>query len=150
MVERARTVTDYLQADHERLDALVPEVVRLAHAGAFSDARSRFDAFVRGLERHIDVEEEVLFPTFEEMTGMTSGPTAVMRAEHVDLREHLKRAVAALAAGDAAAADDAIGQLTTLLASHNMKEEQMLYPMTDRALGTPEACEALVRRIEAF
>ena len=62
----------------------------------------------------------------------------------------MRRVTAALAASAAAATTAALGELTALLGAHNMKEERMLYPMTDRALGSAEAQEALVRRIEGF
>lgn len=148
--EGPRSVTGYLQADHDRLDAIALEVVRLAAEGSFAEARRRFGEFACGLGWHIDVEEQVLFPAFEEKTGMTRGPTTVMRAEHVDIREHMRRVTAALEASDAAATKAALGELTALLGAHNMKEERMLYPMTDRALGGADAQEALVRRIEGF
>ena len=147
--EGPRSVTAYLQADHERLDAIALEVDRLAVGGSFAEARRRFGEFVCGLGWHIDVEEQVLFPAFEEKTGMTRGPTTVMRAEHVEIREGMRRVTAALDAGDAAAAKASLGELTALLGAHNMKEERMLYPMTDRAMGSAEAQEALVRRIES-
>lgn len=148
--EGPRSVTGYLQADHQRLDAIIPLVERLADAGSFAEARARFGEFACGLDWHINVEEEVVFPFFEAKTGMTRGPTTVMRAEHKDIREHIKRVIAALDAGEAAPMGDALGELTTLLAAHNMKEERMLYPMTDRAIDTFEAQERLVRRIAKF
>lgn len=73
-----------------------------------------------------------------------------MRGEHVDIRAHMEKVERALAAEDVAATNDALGNLTGLLASHNQKEERMLYPMMDRALDGPEAQEKLVRRIDAF
>ena len=36
--------------------------------------------------RHFEMEEAVLFPAFEEATGMTQGPTMVMHAEHVQMK----------------------------------------------------------------
>lgn len=145
-----RSVTLYLQSDHERLDAIVPEVVRLANGGSFVEARRRFGEFVCGLGWHIDVEEQVVFPAFEEMTGMTRGPTAVMRNEHVGIRERMQRVTAALEAGDAPSTIATLGELTAALGAHNAKEEQVLYPMTDRALGSADAREELVRQIEGF
>jgi hemerythrin-like domain-containing protein len=147
---RARTVTGYLQTDHERLHAIAAEVNRLAGAGSLDAARARFADFVSGLKRHIDVEERLLFPTFEERTGMTGGPTAVMRVEHADIRECMARVTAALMGKDAPGARRALDDLASFLATHNLKEERVLYPTTDRVLETPEALEALVARMEAF
>lgn len=66
-----RNVTEYLETDHRRLDDIVAEVRRLADAGGFAQAGARFAEFVCGLDRHIEVEEQILFPLFERMTGMT-------------------------------------------------------------------------------
>jgi hemerythrin-like domain-containing protein len=35
------------------------------------------------------MEEKVMFPTFEEVTGMTQGPTMIMRMEHDQMRQLL-------------------------------------------------------------
>ena len=148
--EGPRTVTGYLQADHQRLDAIIAAVERLADGGSFADARARFGELTCGLGWHIDVEEQVLFPFFEAKTGMTRGPTAVMRVEHKDIRERMDRVTAALETRALGPMRDALGELTTLLASHNLKEERMLYPMTDRAIESFEAQERLVRRIAKF
>lgn len=147
--EGPRSVTSYLEADHDRLDAIVPEVERLAHAGSFMEARARFGVFVCGLDWHIEAEEQVLFPMFEAKTGMTHGPTQVMRGEHVDIRARMHAVAEALGAEDVARVNGALGELIGLLSSHNQKEEKMLYPMMDRALDF-DAQERLVRRIEAF
>jgi hemerythrin-like domain-containing protein len=130
------TVTALLQDDHERLDALVDDLRTSVAKAAFAEAREGFVAFASGLRRHIDVEEQVLFPAFEAATGMRShGPTAVMRAEHADIRRLLDRTAAALEKADATALGEATDALTALLAEHDQKEEHVLYPMTDRVLG---------------
>lgn len=148
--EAPSTVTEYLEADHRRLDAILPEVERLAAAGSYGPAASRFAEFSSGLDRHIDLEEQILFPTFERATGMTSGPTQVMRAEHVQIRRWMDAAAASLAAADAAGLGEALAALGQVLAAHNMKEEHMLYPMADRAMPGDEARRALVEELRAF
>lgn len=145
--EGPRTVTGYLQADHRRLDAITPDVERLADAGSFAEARARFGELACGLGWHIDVEEQMLFPFFEAKTGMTRGPTTVMRDEHVEIKGGMQRVAAALDAGNVGAFRDALGELVAILSAHNMKEEKMLYPMTDRAIDTVEAQERFVARL---
>lgn len=149
--EGARSVTEYLEGDHKRLDAIVPEVQRLLSARSFPEASERFAEFTCGLGRHIDVEEQVLFPTFEQMTGMAGGgPTFVMRGEHVEIRRLMSEMTSALAAADATKADESLRGLTETLAAHNMKEERMLYPMIDQAAGNDRARDDLVKRLQAF
>ncbi|ACL66996.1 Hemerythrin HHE cation binding domain protein [Anaeromyxobacter dehalogenans 2CP-1] len=142
------SVTGYLEADHRRLDAILPEVERLAAAGEYRDAARRFAEFTSGLDRHIDAEEQVLFPTFEDATGMASGPTQVMRMEHVQIRERMREAAGSLDREDAGGLAAAVGGLTQVLSVHNMKEEHMLYPMSDRAVQG-EAHRQLVQRLRA-
>ncbi len=148
--EASRSVSEYLEADHRRLDGILPDVEHLTGSGEIARAGERFSEFSCGLNRHIDAEEAVLFPTFERLTGATTGPTVVMRAEHVQIREWLASASAALEAADAAAYGNAVSSLTDVLSGHNMKEEQILYPMTDRAAGSARERDDLVRRMQAI
>ena len=63
------------------------------------------------------------------------GPTAVMRSEHAQIRELMEAAAAAIDARDA---DDFSGYAETLhimTQQHNMKEENVLYPMCDQHLA---------------
>jgi iron-sulfur cluster repair protein YtfE (RIC family) len=72
-----------------------------------------------------------------------------MRGEHVEIRRLMNEAADALAAADVAAMESLRG-LAETLAIHNMKEERMLYPMTDQATGNDRARDDLVRRLQAF
>jgi iron-sulfur cluster repair protein YtfE (RIC family) len=146
-----RHVTEYLEADHRRLDEIAAEVRNLAGSGSFPQAAVRFAEFRCGLDRHIEVEEQVLFPLFEQMTGMSGGgPTFVMRGEHVEIRRLMDDAAGALEAADRTRTHAALDGLMDILGSHNMKEERILYPMTDRAAGSEAACDDLVCRLQSF
>jgi uncharacterized protein (DUF2249 family) len=145
-----RGVNEALSWDHDRLDALEQEAFAARAAGDYPRAASVYHLFARGLRRHIAFEEALLFPEFEARTGFDAdlGPTAVMRAEHRQIEslvDELGRAV-----GDSTVSPDALRQrLHDILGGHNFKEEQVLYPGTDRRLEAEEA-DALVRRIQAF
>ena len=144
-----RSVTEYLQGDHERLAAILERVDRLAEVGDFAEAGPRFSEFACGLGRHIDAEETILFPAFETLTGHAGGPTTVMRAEHVRIRAGMGTVAGELAAQNAAGARRAIAALIEVLSVHNMKEEEVLYPMTDEAAGGPREQDDLVKRLQA-
>jgi len=134
-----RDVTDYMQEDHSRLDVILGAFQEAVKAGNWGEALSSFREFDLGLRRHIQGEEEVLFPTFEEKTGMTdAGPTFVMKMEHTDIRDFLDKIMAATEAKDSEAAEQATDMLTATLADHNMKEEQILYPESDSFLSEAE------------
>lgn len=130
----ARGVAGYLQTDHVRLDAFIAELEGRLDVGDLTAARPLFDDLACGLERHMQVEEQVLFPAFERVTGMRGGPVPVMHQEHVQLRALLGGISDALAAADVDTAGGALDEAVELLRQHNTKEEHIIYPRTDQAL----------------
>jgi hemerythrin-like domain-containing protein len=135
---RVDSVTTYLAADHDRLDAILAEVCQELDGGRAGVASVRFGDFHRGLRRHIRIEEELVFPFFDLRSGMSGGPTAVMREEHRTIEQALVRMDKALAAGDDEAFRAGVGDLRQVLGDHNEREERVLYPMTDRMLSDGE------------
>jgi hemerythrin-like domain-containing protein len=87
------------------------------------------------MQAHFRAEEEVLFPAFEATTGMRQGPTQMMRHEHQQMRSLLSQLGEASAAHDGEGYAGAAETLLMLMQQHNMKEENILYPMCDRTLG---------------
>ena len=145
------SVSELLGSDHRRLDAILADAKRGLAAGDVAGAAARFAAFREGLERHIVAEEEVLFPAFEALTGLSGGgPTQVMRAEHAELRRLLDELAASLARGGDEERTSLFGVLSGLIRAHNGKEERILYPMTDQALRDAPEREAVLRRLRAL
>jgi hemerythrin-like domain-containing protein len=149
MTERARPEAGALQFfsdDHRRCDELWAAVEEAADAGEEAKAVAAFAAFDAAMRRHLDMEEQVLFPAFEEATGMTMGPTRVMRAEHQQMRGVLDQ-MGQQAGHDLGAVVDLGDTLLMLIQQHNLKEEGMLYPMADAHLrgGWPAIAAKLAR-----
>ena len=133
------TIAGYLTGDHRHCDESFLAAERLVMEGRWDEARLRCDEFADAIGRHFAREENLLFPAFEEVTGTTTGPTAVMRAEHQQIRQMLRSLQDALARRDRS---DCLGLTETLLVlmqQHNAKEENILYPMTDRVLAARAA-----------
>lgn len=145
---KPESVTAVLTADHRRIDAWLAEALERARAGAVDAAKEPFQRFSAALSRHIEREEQVLFPLFDARTGIV-GPTVVMRREHRMIEEHLTAGGAALDGGDARRFEEVVASLEQLLAAHNMKEERILYPKTDAALGPAERAELAARLVGA-
>ncbi|MDP3033441.1 MAG: hemerythrin domain-containing protein, partial [Rhodocyclaceae bacterium] len=80
-------------------------------------------------------EEAVLFPAFEAATGMAGGPTQMMRSEHARMRELLGQMRSAQTAQEGDAFAGAAETLLVFMQQHNLKEENILYPMCDRSLA---------------
>ena len=87
-------------------------------------------------EAHFRFEEEVLFPALESTTPMAAGPTSVMRSEHAQMRELFGELSDACDRCDDSRLADVAEMLLLLMQQHNMKEENVLYPIADQSLGT--------------
>jgi regulator of cell morphogenesis and NO signaling len=146
----ARGINEALSWDHDRLDALEAAAFQKRAEGDFQSARDNYAAFAAGLRRHIAFEEQLLFPAFEEMTGMppTAGPTAVMREEHREIETLIGKIEAGIAESSAPV-EELRRSLHAVLGDHNLKEEGILYPTTDQLLG-PDKADQLVERIQRF
>ncbi len=121
--------------DHRRCDDLFADAEQAIAQKNPEAAKAAFEHFKQAILAHFDSEEKTLFPTFEAKTGMSMGPTQVMRMEHAQMRLLLDEAGEALSSGNL---EDYLGQAETLLImmqQHNMKEENVLYPMCDQHLS---------------
>ena len=125
----------FLSDDHNACDDLFATAENAVAAKDWPQARDHFDRFSAQMRRHFAREEEVLFPAFETRTGMSGGPTYVMRAEHQQMSSLLAEMDAALARADGGHYLGLSETLLMLMRQHNMKEENILYPMSDQALA---------------
>lgn len=138
-------VTAYFEADHDRLDSLLQQFIQKKR-GDFKVAKPYFREFFKGLRRHIVWEEEVLFPFFEKASGMTMGPTEVMRQEHRLIGSILDRIHDKVRQADPNS-DAEEQELFAVLKPHNDKEENILYPAIDQFAG-PEQVAGLFLQME--
>lgn len=125
----------FFTADHRRCDEIWARLEAAADGDDTEALRRLFAEFDGALRQHLEMEEQILFPAFEAATGMRGGPTQVMRMEHTQMRSLLDRMAQSAASGDATGVVDRGDTLLMLIQQHNLKEEGMLYPMTERALG---------------
>lgn len=130
------TLTELMTHDHRQCDdAFASAEYHVLH-GEWAQAATALAMFRRALEAHFGAEEQILFPRFEAASGMSHGPTMVMREEHREMRAVMNALQEAIEQQDA---DTYAGEAETLLIlmqQHNMKEENILYPMCDQHLGT--------------
>lgn len=143
------SITSYMEQDHVLIDGFAERAVAAAQAGDWGAMQREGGEFLQRLRRHIEMEEDVLFPAFEERTGMTGGgPSQQMRVEHEQMQPILAAMEQAAGAQDGAGFRRATQQLLDILQPHNVKEEQMMYPMLDQAVG--EGAQSLLRDVKAM
>lgn len=142
------TISDFLAPDHKHCDELYAAAEAAVAAADWEDAAGDFRRFHDAMRHHFAMEEEIMFPAFEDRTGMRNGPTAVMRSEHRQMNALLDQMAYAVAHQRQ---EDYLGDAETLLLvmqQHNIKEEQMLYRMADRALA--EEMDEVLGRMRAL
>lgn len=132
------STTQALPVHHKHCDDLFAAAELAASKGRWVDCREAFGVFQREMAAHFATEEEVLFPAFESESGSLGGPTQMMRFEHAQMRALMTAGEHAAAASDGNGFFGALETLLILMQQHNMKEENILYPMCDRALAERE------------
>lgn len=132
-----KTITAVYEEDHNRLDKLFATFQKTKRSD-FPKAKDAFREFKIGLQRHIVWEEDLLFPLWEEKTGMSEGgPTFVMRNEHRQIGQLLET-IHDKVMQQNPDSDQEEQLLLSVLGSHNMKEERVLYPSIDNVTSAEE------------
>lgn len=142
------TISEFFSAQHRSCDALLGKMEAAVDRDDWQQAEILFDQVRAETLQHFENEEQGLFPLFEQATGMRQGPTQVMRSEHAELRELLQSLGAAMQAHDQNAALGTAETFFLFLQQHNVKEEQVLYPMADQALQ--DSLSALSEKVPGF
>ena len=142
------TIVSFLGEDHRACDDLFASAEAAAAKKDWGSARDLFDRFQASMAHHLAMEEQVLFPAFETRTRNSTGPTQVMRSEHEQMRGLMQEMASAAAGSDR---DRFLGLSETfnmLMQQHNLKEENMLYPMSDQVLAGER--DELITSMEAI
>ncbi len=145
------SLTQPLHDHHKHCDDLFAAAEEAAHGNHWPECGNLFKRFRGEIEAHFATEEQVLFPAFEAATGMTGGPSQMMRFEHAQMRDLMARMEQAVARQDSTEFGGSADTLLVLMQQHNMKEENILYPMCERTLadqGLPLST-GLRERVEA-
>ena len=124
------TISAALEREHREIDGGIEEYsAGLSHG--VTDPAPLLRA-MRGLRRHIYLEEEFLFPPLKPTLMM---PIFVMLREHGELWEAMDALEALVATDiDADTVENACREILAKLDSHNEKEEPIIYPQADAAL----------------
>jgi len=140
-------IGEYMINHHKECDEVFARAEEAVGASDWARAKADFEVFAHQMDRHFEMEENLLFPEFENKTGHRGGPTQVMRMEHDQMRVVMHEMRAALEAKDAQQYLGLSETFLVLMQQHNYKEEGILYNMIDQVLG--DQVEKLVSQLEA-
>ncbi len=121
--------------DHRKCDENFGEIEILIEKNQFDLAKKDFEDWKSGMEIHLSKEEQFLFPEAEIKIGGQIGPIMVMKMEHAQMRDVFTKMEMAIDQKNANAFLGLAESCMILIQQHNMKEEQILYPLLDRALA---------------
>jgi len=135
------TIPDYMTQKHRDCDEIFTQAESAVAKNNWLAANEQWSIFTDELELHLQAEENILFPQFEQATGMTAGPTQVMRGEHQQMRVLVNDINESLNVENK---DKFLGlseTLMVLMQQHNMKEEMMLYPMCQQQISQSDVLQ---------
>ena len=141
------TILGFLGRDHRNCDDLFASAKTAVVEKDWDSARMHFSRFQAAMSRHLAREDEVLFPLFESRTANRMGPTRVMRMEHAQMRRLLQDMARTVADADHGRYRCLSETLYMLMQKHNLKEENLLFPMFDQMLDDER--EDLIGAMEA-
>ena len=132
------TINQFMTADHRECDEQFAQLENIVDEANFDEAKVMFNTFQSNMLKHFDMEEQVMFPQYQNCEGGHCDPTPVMLMEHTQMRTLFDQMKEAIDANDK---EKFLGQSEALLFTmqqHNMKEEQMMYNMADQALNAED------------
>lgn len=142
------TICEYLRFDHKRCDDLFAQADTSIAQRDWNNALAHFRQFHDALRQHIRMEEKILFPAFEQIIPGSSGPIAILRMEHVQIHGIISRMSEAIERFDTVDYVLHAETLTLLMQQHTMKEDDMLYPLLDKALAAKR--NTIIRAMAEF
>jgi hemerythrin-like domain-containing protein len=133
------SISQYMSQQHRACDELFAQAKTAVGKQQWPLAEQHWLAFCAELEWHLSTEETILFPAFERATGMSAGPTQVMRLEHQQMRGLVMDISTALSKQQADEFLATSETLMVLMQQHTMKEEMILYPMSEQQIDNSTA-----------
>ena len=122
---------------HRRCDSLWAAVESAVDSTDSSSLSHATGAFLSAVRAHLEMEENGLFPRLQVgMGGGCGGPVPVMISEHGQMKLMLDAIEVAARDNNGDRVLELGDTLLMMTQQHNIKEEQILYPMAERMLGS--------------
>lgn len=128
-----QTITKFMSTDHHACDEAFAIAEQAALSGNWNEAETSFSQFRTALTGHFRMEKDLLFPALVSAGG-PAGPVQMMCMEHEQMNTLVEQMADTLAHRDAQGYGGLSETLLIVMQQHNLKEEQILYPIADRVL----------------
>jgi len=130
-----QTIVEFMSGEHHACDKAFAIAEQAALASNWNEAETSFNKFRAALAKHFRMEEDKLFPALVSAGG-PAGPVQMMCMEHAQMNTLVEQMAGALIHRDAQGYGGLSETLLIVMQQHNLKEEQILYPIADRVLAS--------------
>ena len=125
---------DWLFHEHSGFETMLEECIELANLNLWEDCEDVFITFVRSLKVHMAMEEEVLYPAYEQHSDFPQDPVRALRQDHDRLFQLVRDIYQILKSRDSEHFVDAVKPVVVSLHHHHDKEEDFFLPMAGHLL----------------
>lgn len=139
---------NWLYHDHLDLEELLDAAAATTRRHEWETVEHMVITLVDRLKGHMRVEEEVLFPAYEQVPGAPTQPTEALRRDHDAMVNWCRDLYYAAQAQNPTAFLNSLQTLRDLLAEHDKKEESFFLPMAGHTLAQEKA--AILERLKAL
>lgn len=126
-----------LQEEHHHLDNLIAQLEARTNVGMLGMGRCTYDELRIDLERHLDFEEQVVFPAYVAVAPAGAGLVHALASEKAVVRRILRDVGVSLTAGDRTSVLSGLSDLHEVLGPHLAAEERTIFPELSKSLGAP-------------
>jgi hemerythrin-like domain-containing protein len=140
--------SNWLVHDHEHYDIALTECEEIAEEGLWGDAIEVYQRFVEDLKLHMRMEDEVLYPRFEEYYGDPTGELAYLSAEHDNIARLLHDLTHVIQRKDYEHFLVSLKPLHKALKQHNDNEESLFLSLQDDSILMDR--EEIMERLNAI
>lgn len=132
----SKNISALMSQDHRDCDYAFENIENALEQKNFAVAKIAFEKWKNLNLKHFSIEEEILFPETIKTMGVKIPPIMVMEMEHMQIKNCFLEIEKSLTAEDTSKFHQLAETCMIMIQQHNMKEEQILYPIIDRAIAT--------------
>lgn len=125
--------------DHQHCDTFLESVEKYVSEKNLPLAIEALTTWKEINFKHFSIEEEILFPETIKVMQVKIPPIMVMEMEHQQIRNLFLEIEKALSEGNTEQFHRLVDTCIIMIQQHNMKEEQILYPIIDRCIPATNA-----------
>ena len=127
-------VEPWLNHDHKQFESAVYCCRSVCDDEDWGTVRNLFQDFLSSYVMHMQLEEDVLFPMYEERAETPTGAIISLREDHAQILGLAKHIRDLLERGDTQSVPNHMSSLYRLVTKHHKNEEEIFLPMARETL----------------